>query len=589
MRAGRELLAAGDEGPDLYLCGPVGSGKTRLACTVLNEAWRSDKRSAAFVRVPMLLYRLQPRDSMDPYEMFDRLIETALVVLDDLGAEREAATDYTRRTLLMLYEARHDSGRRTVWTSNRTPRAIGESMGDDRLASRIAGRCRIVALEGRDWRLRQAEPHTAAGNVGGADRRGRPDGRRRARPEQLRPARVGRPARLPLAGDRSGPRTLNEGAEERPRTPGHRRTRDGMAGEGARTTMTTDRQADGDDLTLVCLDGSWRFHSPTGERFAEEMAHIHEVMDNDGDSNEEAMRRLDHVLRRHPVQMEALTTRAGLKLRMEDTRGALDDATLAYEYAKGKIPPGFRERLEWCELPNRPFLRGCQVLVLALIKRGDYDQAAGMCRRMLRWNPNDNHGMRLLLGPALLRAGETDKALKALRKHQDNPGVAYDLALALIETEQWVEAATTIRRADAINPYLAYEIVFERRAPPMAAWTGSNVHDWEWAEDYGLTWGERWHAEPGNIDFLWWVHTHPAVAAERAAIQEMDDELLWTDGDPDRRYLRQRRDDLRAGIDDELSNAIVRPRAHYQGGEPEHPWLALRAKRSRDEGRRRTA
>ena len=168
MRAGRELLAPGDDGPDLYLCGPVGSGKTRLACTVLNEAWQSDKRSVAFVRVPMLLYRLQPRDGVDQFEMLDRLIETALVVLDDLGAERETATDYTRRTLLMLYEARHDAGRRTVWTSNRTPRAIGEFMGDDRLASRIAGRCRIVALEGRDWRLRQAEPHRAAGNAGGA-------------------------------------------------------------------------------------------------------------------------------------------------------------------------------------------------------------------------------------------------------------------------------------------------------------------------------------------------------------------------------------------------------------------------------------
>ncbi len=74
-------------------------------------------------------------------------------MLDDLGAERDAATDYTRRTLLMLYEARHDAGRRTVWTSNKTPGEVGAFMGDDRLASRIAGRCRVVELTGRDWRL----------------------------------------------------------------------------------------------------------------------------------------------------------------------------------------------------------------------------------------------------------------------------------------------------------------------------------------------------------------------------------------------------------------------------------------------------
>ena len=166
----RHLPAAGDAESDLYLCGPVGSGKTRLACTLLNEAWRSERPSAEFVRVPMLLYRLQPRGDVEPFEEFERLIGRELLVLDDLGAEREAATDYTRRTLLMLYEARHDAGRRTIWTSNRTPRAIGEFMGDDRLASRIAGRCRVVALEGSDWRLREAEPHGSAGEVGGAAR-----------------------------------------------------------------------------------------------------------------------------------------------------------------------------------------------------------------------------------------------------------------------------------------------------------------------------------------------------------------------------------------------------------------------------------
>ena len=56
----RAFARAGDGGRDLFLCGPVGTGKTRLACTVLNELWRSGERSMAFERVPMLLYRLQP-------------------------------------------------------------------------------------------------------------------------------------------------------------------------------------------------------------------------------------------------------------------------------------------------------------------------------------------------------------------------------------------------------------------------------------------------------------------------------------------------------------------------------------------------
>ena len=164
----RAFARAGAEGPDLFLCGSVGTGKTRLACTVVNEAWKAGERSVAFERVPMLLYRLQPHGTAAETGEFNRLAAARLLVLDDLGAERDAATDYTRRTLLMLYEARHDAGRRTVWTSNKTPSEVGAFMGDDRLSSRIAGRCRVVELEGRDWRLagrawRQAERDPVSG------------------------------------------------------------------------------------------------------------------------------------------------------------------------------------------------------------------------------------------------------------------------------------------------------------------------------------------------------------------------------------------------------------------------------------------
>ena len=39
------------------------------------------------------------------------------MVLDDIGSERTLSSDYTRRTLLMLYERRCDRGLRTIWTS----------------------------------------------------------------------------------------------------------------------------------------------------------------------------------------------------------------------------------------------------------------------------------------------------------------------------------------------------------------------------------------------------------------------------------------------------------------------------------------
>jgi len=166
LEAAQAFLRAGEDGRDLLLCGPVGTGKTRLACTLLNESWRTGERSMAFARVPLLLYRLRPQAALETSETFDRLVASRLLVLDDLGSERDAATDYTRRTLLMLYEARHDAGRRTVWTSNKRPSEIAVFMGDDRLSSRIVGRSEVVGLEGRDWRLAERDAVAAARRAG---------------------------------------------------------------------------------------------------------------------------------------------------------------------------------------------------------------------------------------------------------------------------------------------------------------------------------------------------------------------------------------------------------------------------------------
>lgn len=168
VKAAEAFLAA-DRG-DLLLIGPVGSGKTRLACTVLNEAHVGGRRGL-FLRVPKLLLELQllfgGRSAEERHEeraFCERLFSVPLLVLDDLGVEK--ASDYSSRTLYTVYEERSDRGLRTIWTSNlglappptqrgRTdrPPTLGEFLGDDRLPSRLAGRAAIAYLQCADQRL----------------------------------------------------------------------------------------------------------------------------------------------------------------------------------------------------------------------------------------------------------------------------------------------------------------------------------------------------------------------------------------------------------------------------------------------------
>lgn len=142
-----------DVHPGLYLHGDVGSGKTALACAILNDLHRAGQW-VRFVRVTELLKQLVQSDTGDA--VYQQTVNVPVLCLDDIGAQR-GSSDYARQQLVVLYDARTDRGHRTIWTSNLDLDGLVEFMGEDkRLASRIAGNCKVVALDGVDYRLRKA-------------------------------------------------------------------------------------------------------------------------------------------------------------------------------------------------------------------------------------------------------------------------------------------------------------------------------------------------------------------------------------------------------------------------------------------------
>lgn len=141
----------------IYLHGPVGTGKTRLVCSILNDLWAKGDR-VRFMRVPELLIRLQPDQTDAPNGLIGELSAVPVLALDDVGANQ--GTDFSRRMIQILFDARADRDLRTIWTSNLTLDELTEFLRDERLTSRISGTCRIVELDGPDQR--PARKKTAA-------------------------------------------------------------------------------------------------------------------------------------------------------------------------------------------------------------------------------------------------------------------------------------------------------------------------------------------------------------------------------------------------------------------------------------------
>jgi DNA replication protein DnaC len=108
-----------DAGRGLWFHGTVGTGKTTLALLVARGA-RDARRSVAIYSVPLLLAEMRHTfgaDSTDSHlDVFRRLVAVDLLVLDDLGAERQ--TEWVLEQLYSLVNERWQDQRSIVVTSN---------------------------------------------------------------------------------------------------------------------------------------------------------------------------------------------------------------------------------------------------------------------------------------------------------------------------------------------------------------------------------------------------------------------------------------------------------------------------------------
>ena len=108
-----------EAGRGLWFDGPVGTGKTSLAILVAKAA-KDAGRSYAVYPVPRLLAEIKrtfDRDASDSYLGFFRRLSTVdLLVLDDLGAEKQ--TEWVLEQLYSLVNERWQDRRSIVVTTN---------------------------------------------------------------------------------------------------------------------------------------------------------------------------------------------------------------------------------------------------------------------------------------------------------------------------------------------------------------------------------------------------------------------------------------------------------------------------------------
>jgi hypothetical protein len=146
----------GGDARTLVLYGSTGRGKSHAAVAAGYAA------AAAGVHVRFTsqldyLQALRPGGVDDPAGFRRRHTEAGLLILDDLGAECEDASQFVRQEVCALLDARLRAGRRQIVTTNLEAPALAGTFGD-RIVSRLRDRAVVLKIRGGDRRVLAAEP-----------------------------------------------------------------------------------------------------------------------------------------------------------------------------------------------------------------------------------------------------------------------------------------------------------------------------------------------------------------------------------------------------------------------------------------------
>ncbi len=164
-----------DEGLGLLFTGGNGVGKTHLSVAVLQELVEQKGVRGQFWDFNELIREIRnsynPETHMTEMMVLEPVVETDLLVLDDLGAWK--MTDWMNDTLFSILNSRYLARKPTVVTTNYQDADLDKVRAADslvrreylverigqRLRSRLMEMCLVVPLDGPDFRQMRQQGH----------------------------------------------------------------------------------------------------------------------------------------------------------------------------------------------------------------------------------------------------------------------------------------------------------------------------------------------------------------------------------------------------------------------------------------------
>lgn len=219
------------------------------------------------------------------------------------------------------------------------------------------------------------------------------------------------------------------------------------------------------------LDNEWEFIYPISidneETYNEYWKGV-ELLDYDDKNAERVFKKL---ISKHPYYIDAYNHLSIAFRNQNKVFESFLTAEKSYHLAKDCFPPEFnskKDKLNWLVLENRPFLRACQTYGLECQYRKDYKAAIDIYKENLRYNENDNQGIRYLLLEVYFLSKNYEQARKLIFSYPDDWSIEFSFGLVTLEVIEGniKKADTYLNEAVKCNNYLIDEIIMLKHIQP---------------------------------------------------------------------------------------------------------------------------
>ena len=213
---------------------------------------------------------------------------------------------------------------------------------------------------------------------------------------------------------------------------------------------------------------------------------------------EKAINKFRYILKKDSSFFPALNDIGWYFIEKHNLSKAIGYYGKAYKISNEKIPNNFKGKIIWGHIENRHYLRTLHGFGLANIYSLRYKEGLHLFERILGYNPNDNQGVRYLLGDVHFILGNLSDAEKSYKENLDNPTIRYSYGLLLHKSRRFIEATIQFSLAIIEDEYILKILLNKKINEEIEFYTTSKVENA--FSYYRFTYG-LWHTENG-IKFL---------------------------------------------------------------------------------------